>query len=86
MQHAHRACEIYLFAQVTETALMHLRELRVVYSNALTATKDYHPLVTNLLKERIEAQQLHNAYTEMCLECRQWYARQNMTPCDSMRT
>ena len=30
-------------------------------------------MVANLLKEHIEAQQLHNAYTTMCLERRQWY-------------
>ena len=73
LQHAQRACGICLFAQVTETALLHLRELRAVYSNTLTAKKDYHLLVTNLLKERIEAQRLHNAHTKMCLERRQWY-------------
>ena len=73
LQHAQRACEIYCFAQVTETALLHLPELRTVYTNTLTAKKDYHLLVTNLLKERIETQRLHNAYTAMCVERRQWY-------------
>ena len=75
-QHAHRACETYRFAQATETALQalqHLRELRTVYTNTLTAKKDYHLLVTNLLKEHIEAQRLNNAYIAMCLERRQWY-------------
>ena len=73
VQHAHRACEIYWFAQVTETALQHLRELRAVYAKTLTAKQDYHLLVTNLLKEHIETQRLKNAYTAMCTERRQWY-------------
>ena len=69
--HAQRACEIYMFVHITETALQHLRKLRSAYSNALTAKKDYHLLVANMLKEHIEAQRLHNAYTTMCLERRQ---------------
>ena len=34
-----------------------------------------HLLVTNLLKEHIEAQRLHNTYATMCLERRRWYER-----------
>ena len=44
-----------------------------MYTNTLTAKTNYHLLVTNLLKEHIEAQRLHNAYTTMCLERRRWY-------------
>ena len=81
-QHAQRASEIYWVAQVTETALQHLRELRTMYTNTVTAKKDCHLLVANLLKEHIETQRLHNAYTAMCLERRQWY---NQAKHDSMR-
>ena len=72
-QHAQRAREIYCIAHTTETALQHLRELHTVYTNTLTAKRNCHLLVTNLLKEHIEAQRLHNAYTTMCLERRRWY-------------
>ena len=51
LQHAHRACETYRLAQVTETALQHLRELRAVCAKTLKAKQDYHLPVTNLLKE-----------------------------------
>ena len=54
LQHAHRACETYRFAQATETALQHSQELRAVYTKTPTTKKDYHLLVTNLLKEHIE--------------------------------
>ena len=73
VQHAHRACETYRFAQVTETALQHLRELRAVYAKTLTAKQDYHLPVTNPLKEHMETQRLKNTYTAMCTERRQWY-------------
>ena len=73
VQHAHRVCETYQFAQVMETALQHLQELRAVYAKTLIAKTDYHLLVTNLLKEHIEMQRLKNAYTAMCMERRQWY-------------
>ena len=72
-QHAQRAQEIYCVAHTTETALQHLRKLRTMYTNTLTAKTNYHLLVTNLLKEHIEAQRLHNTYTTMCLERRRWY-------------
>ena len=73
LEHAHRACETYRFAQATVSALQHIRELRAVYTKTLTAKKDYHLLVTNLLKEHIETQRLKNTYTAMCMERRQWY-------------
>ena len=82
LQHTQRACEMYRFAQVTETALLHLRERHTMYTNILTAKMDYHLLVTDLLKERIETQRLHNAYTATCLECRQW---NDQTKNDTMR-
>ena len=44
-----------------------------MYTNTLMAKTCYHLLVTNLLKEDIEAQRLHNTYTTMCLERRRWY-------------
>ena len=44
-----------------------------MYTNTLTAKTKYHLLVTNLLKEHIEAQRLHNTYATMCLERRRWY-------------
>ena len=43
-----------------------------MYTNTLTAKTKYHLLVTNLPKEHIEAQRLHNTYTTMCLERRPW--------------
>ena len=73
VQHAHRALDTYRHAQVTETALQHVRELRAVYTKTPTAKRDYHLLVTNLLKEHIETQHHTNAYTALCLESRQWY-------------
>ena len=39
----------------------------------MTAKQDYHLLVTNLLKEHIETHHRTIAYTELCLERRQWY-------------
>ena len=44
-------------------------------TNTLMAKTKYHQLVTNLLKEHIETQRLHNASTTMCLERRRWYAQ-----------
>ena len=54
VQHAHRAVETYSQAQVTKTALQHVRELRAVHTKTLTARQDYHLPVTNLLKEHID--------------------------------
>ena len=65
VQHAHRALEFYRHAQVTETALHHVRELRAMYTKTLTAKRDYHLLVTNLLREHIETQHHTNAYTAL---------------------
>ena len=73
LQHAHRACETYRFAQASETAQQHIQELCAVYTKTLTANKDYRLLVTNLPKEHIETQRLKTAYTTMCMERRQWY-------------
>ena len=73
VQHAHRAFETYQLAQVTETALQHLRELRTMNAKTLTAKEDYHLLVTNLLKEHIETHRQKNVYTALCPERRQWY-------------
>ena len=44
-----------------------------MYTKTLTAKKDYHLLVANLLREHIETQRLKNAYTAICMERRQWY-------------
>ena len=44
-----------------------------MYTKTLTAKRDYHLLVTNLLKENIEIQRLKDTYTAMCLERRHWY-------------
>ena len=73
LQHAHRASETYQFVQTTETALHHIWELRAVYTKTLTAKRDYHLMVTNLLKENIATQLLHNTYLAMCVERRRWY-------------
>ena len=73
VQHGHRAFETYRHAQVTETALQHVRELRAVYAKTLAAKQDYHLLVTNLLREHIETRHHKNTYTALCLERRQWY-------------
>ena len=75
VQHAHRALDTYRQAQVTETALQHVRELRAVYTKTLMTKRDYHLLVTSLLKEHIETHHHTNAYTSVCLERRQWYAQ-----------
>ena len=72
-QHTERAHNAYCNAHATEVTRRHLEELRTVYTNTLTARTEYHLLVTNLIKEHIEAQRLHNRYTTMCLERRQWY-------------
>ena len=85
VQHARCASDIYRHAQVTEIALHHIRELRAVYAKTLTAKRDYHLLVTNLLKEHIETQHHMNAYTALCLERRQWY-KQSTSPCNNMLT
>ena len=72
-QHAQRAHDAYCNAHASEVARRHLQELRTLYANTLTTKTAYHLLVTNLIKEHIEAQRLHNTYTTMCLERRQWY-------------
>ena len=73
VQHAHRASECYRYAHVNETTLHHIRELHTMYAKTLTAKRDYHLLVTNLLREHIETQRHTNAYAALCLERRQWY-------------
>ena len=73
VQHAHRGLEFYRHAQFTETVLHHVRELRAMYTKTLMAKRDYHLLVTNLLREHTETQHHTNAYTALCLERRQWY-------------
>ena len=85
-QHTQRVREIYCVAHATEITLQHLRELRTVYTNTLTAKTNYHLLVTNLLKEHIEARRLHNAYTTMCLERRRWYHQAKHDTMRSMQT
>ena len=72
-QHAQRAQHAYCSAHASEVTRRHLYELRTLYANTLTAKTEYHLLVSNLIKEHIEAQRLHNTYTTMCLERRQWY-------------
>ena len=67
-QHAQRARDTYYNAHAAEVARRHLQDLRTVYMNTLTAKTEYHLLVTNLRKERIQTQRLHNTYTTMCLE------------------
>ena len=44
-----------------------------MYTKTLTAKRDYHLSVTNLLKEHIETQHHTNAYMPLCLERKQWY-------------
>ena len=63
LQHAHRASETYRFAQTTETVLHHIRELHAVCTKTQSAKRDYHLMVTNLLKENTATQQLQNTYT-----------------------
>ena len=72
-QHTQRAHDAYCNAHASEVTPQHLQELRTIYTNTLTAKTEYHVLVTNLIKEHIVAQRLHNTYTTMCLERRQWY-------------
>ena len=50
-----------------------MQELHTMYTNTLTAKTKYHLLVTNLLKEHIEAQRLHNTYATLCVERRRCY-------------
>ena len=86
VQHAHRACETYRSAQVIETALQHLRELRAVYAKTLIAKQDYHLLVKNLLKEHIETQRL-KTHTQKCVRSADsGTTKQNTTPYVSMLT
>ena len=70
-QHAQRARNTYCNAHAAEVTRRHIQELRTIYTNTLTAKTEYHLLVTNVLKEHIEAQRLHNTYTTMCLKRRQ---------------
>ena len=72
-QHAQRAHDTYCKAHASEVTQRHRQELHTVYTKTLAAKTEYHLLVTNLIKEHIEAQRLHNTYTLMCLERRQWY-------------
>ena len=72
-EHAQRAYDAYHNAHTSEVIRRHLRELHTLYSNTLSAKTEYHLLVTNLIKEQMAAQRLHNTYTNMCLERRQWY-------------
>ena len=72
-QHAQFTRDIHYKAHAVETARQHMQQLYRVYTITLAANTEYHLLVTNLLKEHIEAQQLHHTYATMCLECRQWY-------------
>ena len=74
-QHAQRARDTCCNAHTAQVARRHLQALHTIYTNTLTAKTEYHLLVTNLLKEHIEAQRLHNTYTTMCLERRQWYVQ-----------
>ena len=59
VQQAHRALDLYQHAQVTETTLHHVRKLRAMYTKTLAAKQEYYLVVTNLLKEHIETQTLH---------------------------
>ena len=72
-QHAQCARNMYCNAHAAEVTRRYLQELHIVYTNTLKAKTEYHLLVTNLLKEHIEAPRLHNTYTTMCLERRQVY-------------
>ena len=84
-QHTQRALDAYYNAHASKVTRRHLQELRTIYTNTLTAEIEYHVLVTNLIKERIVAERLHNihnTYTTMCLERRQWYEQAKQ---DTMR-
>ena len=72
-EHAQRAHDAYHSAHASEVTRRHLRELRTLYANTLTAKTEYHLLVSNPIEEQMAAQRLHNTYTNMCLERRQRY-------------
>ena len=72
-EHAQRARDTYYNAQASELTRRHLRKLRTLYANTLTAKTEYHLLVSNLIEEQIAVQRLHKTYTTMCLERRQLY-------------
>ena len=72
-EHAQHAHDAYYRAHASKVTRRHLRELRTLYANTLTAKTEYHLLVSNPTEEQIAAQRLHNTYTTMCLERRQWY-------------
>ena len=65
-EHARRTHDIYHNAHAAKVARQHLRTLHAYYTNTLTAKTDYHMLVTQLLKDLMAAQRLHDTHTHTC--------------------
>ena len=72
-EHAQQTRDIYHKAHVAAVARQHLRTLHMCYTNTLTAKSDYHRLVTKLVKEQIQVQQLQDTHAHLCQIRRQWY-------------
>ena len=72
-EHAQRTCGIYHGAHAAEVARQHLRTLHAYYTNTLAAKTDYNMLVTQLLKDQMAAQRLHDTHAHMCQVRRKWY-------------
>ena len=72
-EHAQRAYDAYGSTHASEVTRRHLRQIRILYTNTLTAKTEYHLLVSNLIKEHIVAQRLHKTHTTICLDRQQWY-------------
>ena len=72
-EHAQQAHDIYHRAHADAVARQHLRTLHMCYTNTLTAKTDYHRLVTKLVEEQMQAQQLKDTHAHLCQIRRQRY-------------
>ena len=72
-EHAQQAQDIYHKAHIEAVARQHLHTLRMGYTNTLTAKTDYHRLVTKLVDEQRQAQQLQDTHAHLYQIRRQWY-------------
>ena len=72
-EHARQAHDIYHRPHAAAVARQHLRTLHMCYTNTLTANADYHRLVTKLVEEQMQAQQLLDTHAHLCQTRRQSY-------------
>ena len=72
-EHAQQIRDIYHRAHAAAVAGQRLRTLHMCYTNTLTAKTDYHRLVTKLVEEQMQAQQLQDTHAHLGQIRRQWY-------------